>query len=131
LLAAAPDDQYLIAMQTTALRLLNDPRYELLCDYDRMVLSTLIETPPGWPDLGSFLAELAARLTALHNPHGHRLLYQSLRLGTETTQDLSRSNDPVIQALFRAFATATATTRATCIPAAGFPRRATSSCPTA
>jgi len=104
LLAAAPDDQYLIAMQTTALRLLNDPRYELLCDYDQMVLSTLIETPPGWPDLGSFLTELASRLTALHNPHGHRLLYQSLRRGTETTQDLARSNDPVIQALFRAFA---------------------------
>jgi tetratricopeptide (TPR) repeat protein len=104
LLKAMPDDQYLIAMQTTALRLLNDPRYELFCDYDRMVLSALIEAPPGWPDLGSFLTELASRLSALHNPHGHRLLYQSLRRGTETTQDLSRSNDPVIQGLFRAFA---------------------------
>ena len=104
LLKAAPDDQYLIAMQTTALRLLNDSRYALLCDYDRMVLSALIETPPGWPDLGSFLTELTSRLMALHNPHGHRLLYQSLRRGTETTQDLSRSDDPVIQALFRAFA---------------------------
>ncbi len=103
LLKATPDDQYLIAMQTTALRLLNDPRYELLCDYDRMVLSALIETPAGWPDLGSFLTELAARLSVLHNPHGHRLLYQSLRRGTETTQDLSRSSDPVIQALFRVF----------------------------
>jgi tetratricopeptide (TPR) repeat protein len=105
LLEATPDDQYLIAMQTTALRLSNDPRYESFCDYDRMVLSGVIETPPGWPDLGSFLTELASRLTALHNPHGHRLLYQSLRRGTETTQDLSRSSDPVLQALFRAFAT--------------------------
>jgi predicted Zn-dependent protease len=104
LLAATPDHQYLIAMQTTALRLLNDPRYEAFCDYDRMVLSMPIETPPGWQDLSAFLTELAARLTALHNPHGHRLLYQSLRLGTETTQDLSRSPDPVIQALFRTFA---------------------------
>ena len=43
-------------------------------------------------------------MNALHNPHGHRLLYQSLRQGTETTQDLSRSQDPVIQALFQAFA---------------------------
>ena len=104
LLTATPDDQYLIAMQTTALRLLNDDRYEALCDYDRMVLSTGLQTPPGWPDLDSFLTELASRLGALHNPHGHRLLYQSLREGTETTQDLSRSRDPVIQALFRAFA---------------------------
>lgn len=104
LLAATPDHQYLIAMQTTALRMLNDPRYELFCDYERMVLSMPIEAPPGWPDLGSFLTELTSRLGALHNPHGHRLLYQSLREGTETTQDLSRSQDPVIQALFRAFA---------------------------
>lgn len=104
LLKATPDDQYLIAMRTTALRLLNDPRYEALCDYDNMVLSQSLETPPGWSDLTSFLAELTSRLNALHNPHGHRLLYQSLRRGTETTQDLSRSSDPVIQALFDAFA---------------------------
>ncbi|GAC1673352.1 MAG: putative 2OG-Fe(II) oxygenase [Steroidobacteraceae bacterium] len=104
LLKGAPDDQYLIAMQTTALRLLNDPRYEALCDYDTMVLSQPLETPPGWPDLARFLSELTVRLNALHNPHGHRLLYQSLRQGTETTQDLSRSQDPVIQALFHAFA---------------------------
>jgi tetratricopeptide (TPR) repeat protein len=104
LLKATPDDQYLIALQTTALRLLKDPRYEALCDYDRMVLSMSLEAPHGWPDLGGFLAELTAHLNALHNPHGHRLLYQSLRQGTETTQDLSRSQDPVIEALFQAFA---------------------------
>ena len=104
LLQATPDDQYLIAMQATALRLLNDPRYEALCDYDKMVLSQALETPPGWSDLTSFLADLISRLNALHNPHGHRLLYQSLRQGTETTQDLSRSQDPVIQALFHSFA---------------------------
>jgi tetratricopeptide (TPR) repeat protein len=104
LLAATPDDQYLIAMQATALRILNDPRYEALCDYDMMVMSVTLETPPGWPDLTSFLTDLGSRLNALHSPHGHRLLYQSLRQGTETTQDLSRSQDPVIQALFHAFA---------------------------
>jgi tetratricopeptide (TPR) repeat protein len=104
LLRATPDDQYLIAMQTTALRLLHDPRYEAMCDYEKMVLSQFLETPPGWSGLASFLTEVASRLNALHNPHGHRLLYQSLRQGTETTQDLSRSRDPVIQALFHAFA---------------------------
>src|SRR5579864_8847964 len=104
LLQTAPDDQYLIAMQTTALRLLNDPRYESFCDYDKMVQSQFLEPPAGWPDLAAFLTEVALRLTALHNPHGHRLLYQSLRQGTETTQDLSRSEDPVIHALFDAFA---------------------------
>ena len=104
LLKATPDDQYLIAMQSTALRLLNDPRYEALCDYGKMVLSECLETPAGWSDLSSFLTEVTLLLNTLHNPHGHRLLYQSLRRGTETTQDLSRSQDPVIQALFHAFA---------------------------
>jgi tetratricopeptide (TPR) repeat protein len=104
LLQASPDDQYLIAMRTTALRLLDDPRYESFCDYNRMVLSMVLEAPPGWPDLNSFLAELTLHLNALHSPHGHRPLYQSLRQGTETTQDLSRSQDPVIQALFHTFA---------------------------
>jgi hypothetical protein len=104
LLQESPDDQYLIAMQTTALRLLNDPRYELLCDYRQSVVPMFLEAPPGWPDLNSFLVELTASLNALHSPHGHRPLYQSLRQGTETTQDLSRSQDPVIQALFQAFA---------------------------
>jgi predicted Zn-dependent protease len=104
LLRATPDDQYLIAMQATALRLLNDPRYGMLCDYDKMVVSQTLEAPAGWSDLSSFLTEVTSRLNALHNPHGHRLLYQSLRQGTETTQDLSRSQDPVIQALFHAFA---------------------------
>lgn len=103
LLQGTPDDQYLIAMQTTALRLLNDSRYEAVCDYDKMVLSMRLETPPGWSDLSRFLTDLTPRLNVLHNPHGHRPLYQSLRQGTETTQDLSRSQDPVIQALFQAF----------------------------
>ena len=88
----------------TALRLLNDSRYETLCDYGDMVLSQSLATPPGWSDLPSFLEELTARLSALHNPHGHRLIYQSLRQGTETTQDLARSEDPVIRGLFHAFA---------------------------
>jgi tetratricopeptide (TPR) repeat protein len=100
----SPNDQYLIAMQTTALRLLHDPRYELLCNYDEMVWTTLLAVPPGWSSLNGFLNDLTSSLTALHQPYGHRLLYQSLRQGTETTQDLSRSEDPVIQALFAAFA---------------------------
>lgn len=104
LLQASPDDQYLIAMQATALRLLNDPRYALLCDYSNMVQATFLEVPQGWPDLHAFLAAVTSSLMGLHNPHGHRPLYQSLRKGTETTQDLSRSQDPVIQALFQSFA---------------------------
>lgn len=104
LLANAPDDQYLIALQTTAWRLLGDERYGQLCDYEKLVVPSQLNVPPAWPDMASFLADLRASLNCLHDPHGHALLFQSLRHGTETTQDLSRSTAPAIRALFEAFA---------------------------
>ena len=104
LLAGSPDDQYLIALQTTAWRLLGDERYAQMCDYRKLVVPLQLETPAPWQDMASFLADLRASLNRLHNPHGHALLFQSLRNGTETTQDLSRSADPAIRALFTTFA---------------------------
>lgn len=103
LLANTPDDQYLIALQTTAWRLLGDTRYDAFCDYTHLVRPYLLQAPPAWTDLASFLTDLKHSLNRLHNPHGHPLLFQSLRHGTETTGDLSRHTDPVIQALFQAF----------------------------
>ena len=103
LLTQAPDDQYLIALQTTAWRLLGDPRYHELCDYPRLVLPQRLEAPPGWSDLAGFLADLRRSLDRLHDTQNHPLLFQSLRHGTETTGDLTRTADPVIQALFKAF----------------------------
>ncbi len=93
LLAAAADDQYLIALQTTAWRLLGDERYAQRCDYAHLVLAQQLEVPAPWPDLVSFFADLKRSLERLHNPHGHPLLFQSLRHGTETTEDLTRNPD--------------------------------------
>jgi predicted Zn-dependent protease len=104
LLAQAPDDQYLIALQTTALRLLGDERYAQMCDYRNLILPLPIEPPAPWSDLAGFLADLVASLNRLHDPNGHALLFQSLRHGTETTQDLTRSTDKAIRGLFEAFA---------------------------
>lgn len=103
-LARTPDDQYLIALQSTALRLMGDARYGPLCDYRELILQLAIEPPPPWRDLPGFLADLTASLNRLHDPDGHALLFQSLRHGTETTQDLTRSADPAVRALFDAFA---------------------------
>jgi len=104
LLANDPDDQYFIALETTAWRMLGDPRYQELCDYRSLVMPCELRPPPPWTDLASFLKDLSASLNRLHDPRGHALLFQSLRHGTETTQELSRSTDPVIRALFQAFA---------------------------
>jgi tetratricopeptide (TPR) repeat protein len=102
LLSGAPDDQYLIALQTTAWRLLGDARYDAYCDYGQLVRPCMLQAPSPWPDLPSFLSDLKQSLERLHNPHGHPLLFQSLRHGTETTGDLTREADPVIQSLFKA-----------------------------
>jgi tetratricopeptide (TPR) repeat protein len=104
LIANAPDDQYLIALQTIAWRLLDDPRYSKFCDYADLTFTARLEAPPAWPNLESFLSDLRTSLNRLHDPNGHPLLFQSLRHGTETTQDLSRSDDPAIQGLFSSFA---------------------------
>lgn len=104
LLADTPDDQYLLALQATAWRMLGDERYLARCDHARLVLPQSLPVPSGWADLPGFLADLKRSVENLHDPHGHPLLFQSLRHGTETTADLTRSADPVIRALFQAFA---------------------------
>ena len=103
LLAGTPDDQYLIALQTTAWRLLGDARHDAYCDYAHLVKPYRLQAPEGWPNLDGFLADLRHSLEKLHDPQGHPLLFQSLRHGTETTEDLARHDDPVIRALFQAF----------------------------
>jgi tetratricopeptide (TPR) repeat protein len=104
LLAAAPDDQYLIALQATAWRMLGDARYQELCDYQRLVVPQPLDVPSPWSGRNSFFSDVKSSLERLHSAHTHPLLFQSLRHGTETTGDLTRSADPVIQALFEAFA---------------------------
>lgn len=103
LLGRTPDDQYLIALQTTAWRMLGDARYRQLCDYRALVVPYQLDVPAPWSTLAEFLADLRRSLGKLHDAFRHRLLFQSLRNGTETTGDLSTSTDPMVQALFEAF----------------------------
>ncbi|HEX7917013.1 tetratricopeptide repeat protein [Rudaea sp.] len=101
LLRTAPDDQHLIAMQTTAWRLLGDPRYAGYCDYAGMARGWTIDTPTGWNDLRAYLADLAVSLKRLHTSRAHPL-NQSLRHGSQTAQNLLDIDDPAIRAFFSA-----------------------------
>ncbi|HJU25337.1 MAG TPA: tetratricopeptide repeat protein, partial [Rhodanobacteraceae bacterium] len=103
LLNEEPDDQYLLALQTTTWRLLGDASYERVCDYRNLVVPYRLEAPAPWRDLAEFLADVKRSLEKLHAAHRHPLLFQSLRHGTETTEDLARSSDPAIRALFTEF----------------------------
>ena len=97
----SPLDQQAIALQATAWRLLGDPRYGELSDYDSLVRSWTLDTPPGWPSLEAFLADLAESLMRRHPLQTHPI-GQSLRHGTQTQQRLDRCDDPVIAAFFQA-----------------------------
>lgn len=97
--ARHPNDQLAIALQATAWRLLGDPRYASLYDYDRFVGVYRVEAPAGWSGLPSYLADLSAALRESHwfatHPFG-----QSLRGGSQAT-DLLVSTNEVIAALPR------------------------------
>lgn len=99
--AKVPDDQGVLALLATAWRLTGDPRYDELSDYAAMVGGYDIATPPGWPSLDAYLADLAVSLDRLHTGRAPPL-GQSVRHGTQTKQSLLRSEDPAIRAFFQA-----------------------------
>lgn len=101
LLAVNPDDGLAIALRATAWRMLGDSRYHALYDYGQFVRSAMIDTPAGWPDLPTYLDELARGLLKLHTLRTHPI-GQSLRHGTQADLALEHATDPAIRAFARA-----------------------------
>lgn len=97
----SPHEQQILARWATAWRLQGDPRFRQLYDYEHVVKAQVIDTPDGWPDLASYLRDLAVSLRKLHAFQTHPF-DQSLRGGSQTAQDLKLSRDPAIKAFFRA-----------------------------
>jgi Flp pilus assembly protein TadD len=92
-----PHEQRLIAREAIALRLKGDRGYRRLYNYDLYVRPYELKPPAGYASIAEFNAELRERLMRLHAAAEHPL-DQSLRNGTQTTEDLARSPDPVIRA---------------------------------
>ena len=102
-LARDPLGQNWLAYEATAARLLGEPRYPELFDYDRFVRCFDVEPPPGWSSMAQLNAALIDALGARHAFESHPL-DQSLRHGSQTTRNLMTDPDPVIQAIMGAFA---------------------------
>ena len=98
IVAAHPDDQSALSLLHTAWRLAGDPQAGALDD-PALVSAGIVDTPEGWRDRATFLADLADALAALHAWHTHPL-EQSLRHGSQTQVDLTRVDTPAIRALF-------------------------------
>ncbi len=100
----AQDDlhQGYIALKSTALRIAESDEYYALCDYETLVLKTIIETPQGYSSLAEFNQELQSHLTDLHQ-NQRQPLDQSLMHGTQTIDDLFECPSPVIKLLRNCF----------------------------
>jgi uncharacterized protein (TIGR02466 family) len=99
LLASAPLDQYVIALQATLWRMAGDPRYGELYDYARLVGTVELVPPERYGSLEAFLAAVARELDALHGFVSHPF-HQSVRAGSQLTfhnDDLAR---PIVRELF-------------------------------
>jgi uncharacterized protein (TIGR02466 family) len=95
----APLDGRWLAYEATAARLMGDPRYHELYDYEHFVRAFDLEPPAGYDSMEDFNAELAARLNERHKLRAHPL-DQSLRHGTQTSRSLLADRDPVIGEFF-------------------------------
>jgi tetratricopeptide (TPR) repeat protein len=99
----APHNQHLLALLAVAWRCMGDARYRALYDYGRFVRALPLGVPPGWPDLPSYVAALAAELKAAHpfrtHPFGH-----SVRHGSQLP-DVLRRTSPALAAFAQALAT--------------------------
>ena len=94
-----PLDQHVLAYLATAWRLMGDGRYAALYDYEAFVRPWALEPPAPWSSLDAYLADLALALTRAHGLRAHPI-GQSLRGGTQTSQNLRASADPAIAAFF-------------------------------
>lgn len=77
-----PRDGQAVAMIADAQRMRGDQHYRELLDYQHLVRAELIDVPPGWASLDTYLAELAADLEHVHVLRVHPV-GNSLREGSQ------------------------------------------------
>ena len=104
LIDALPDNQYLIALQSTTWRLAGDSRYATLHDYDSLVATRTL-SPPAGSSLRDFLSDVSAELETMHRFVAHPF-QQSVRGGGQLTFSEDDMRRPVVAALFQSIATA-------------------------
>ncbi len=97
----SPTNQYSVALRATAWRLMGDPRYSALYNYQSLVAEQELDTPAGFANLDAFLSELSVELQGLHSFHTHPL-FQSVRGGSQLPLQSAELARPLIAMLFGA-----------------------------
>jgi len=91
-------NQLALAMQGTCWRLLGDGRDGVLNGYDEFIQVFDLKAPDGYRDMEAFNADLSRALEEQH-PATREYLGQSLRGGTQTSNDLFAARHPLIERL--------------------------------
>lgn len=98
--AQFPLDQFYVALQATCWRLLADPRYHDIFDYERFVSAAPLSAPRGWKSAEAYVDDLTEALDRHHlyktHPFG-----QSVRHGSQLPS-LTAVDDPVLKAVVEA-----------------------------
>ena len=97
-LALAPLDQYALALQGSAWRVLGDERDEILNGYDDLIAVFDLEPPEGFSSIAAFHDELSAWLGDI-NPQTRAPLNQTLRGGSQTSGHLFHTGHELIDRL--------------------------------
>ncbi len=97
-LALAPLDQYGLALQGTAWRMLDDERDEILNHYDELIAVFDLKPPAGFSSMADFNGELAAWLNRIH-PMTRAPLDQTLRGGSQTRGHLFGAGHALVEKL--------------------------------
>lgn len=96
-----PLNQYWIALEANLKRQTGDEAYHELYNYEKFVRAYDIDAPAEYGDLPTFISQLTDSLLAQHDST-HHPLGQSLRGGSQTSQNLLFVPDPVVQDFFQA-----------------------------
>jgi len=99
-----PFGQHWIAYETIALKILKDPKYEVLNDFDKFVQAFELPIPRGFSSIKEF-NQAFRRVLEDYNPYSHYPLGQSVRGGSQTELDLAKVDHEVIRAYIEAIDT--------------------------
>ena len=100
ILDANPQDQYGIAMLATTCRIVGDPRYDELYNYEEFVRSYELTAPEGWHTIDAYLGDLRSALRARH-PFKSHPFENSERHGSKIA-DVLEIDDSTIKAFKQA-----------------------------
>ena len=97
-LTLAPLDQYSLALQGSAWRMLDDERDERLNGYDELIAVFDLEAPDGFATMADFNSQLGASLDQLHSMT-RAPLNQTLRGGSQTSGHLFDARHLLVEKL--------------------------------